>query len=96
MTVNLLNRQVTNPAALRQLLNAPGTFLNDVYVDMIQKGDALLTIRPNYTVTAYYKGGQLFSIPDIRVNSDPSVYEQYLPITRSSVLRSRAVNPPSR
>ena len=86
MTLNLFSRFTSNPQSLVNMLNQPGTFLNDVYVNQITFGDAILTIRPNDAATAYYKGRQLFTVENMITRSEPKIYSRYLPIVRSDVL----------
>lgn len=87
MTTNLINRQISNPQRLSQILNTQDSFLNKVYTNNIISGDVLLTIRPHDRVTAYYMGCQFFTIKFNNKYPNPHFYRRYLPIIRSDVFR---------
>ena len=87
MTTNLIDRHISNPQRLSQILNATGSFLNEVFTNNIRAGDVVLTIRPRNRVTAYYMGCQLFTLKLTNKNPDPRFYRRYLPIIRSDVIR---------
>ena len=78
-------RNINDLSALKQQLETNG-FLHKVYHDLIQTGQAFLAFRDN-EATVYFNGNQLCNLS---VSNDyaPTIYNHYLPITRSRTLAS--------
>ena len=84
-------RKISNMDALQNQLNTNG-FLHEVNHKLIQNGRAFLAFR-NDEATIYYNGNQLCSLSGSS-GYEPTIYNHYLPITRSRTLASHKKKEP--
>ena len=84
-------RKIGNMDALQNQLNTNG-FLHEVNHKLIQNGRAFLAFR-NDEATIYYNGNQLCSLSGSS-GYKPTIYNHYLPITRSRTLASHQKKEP--
>lgn len=76
-------REISNLGMLKNILNTNG-FLRKVNNELIQNGRAFLAFR-NDEATIYYNGNQLCNLSASNGYA-PTIYNHYLPITRSRTL----------
>lgn len=78
-------RKISDITELQKMIQNDAA-ISKVYTELISKGKALLAFRNN-EATIYYNGNRLFSLQS-KNNFVPTVYNQYLPITRSHLKNS--------